>query len=389
MLSRTIDILQAGIISLDSPERDESTSQPIDAARSATGLHPGVQIYVAHEGNVIADLAVGQAKPGVAMKRDSLTLWMSACKPITAIAIAQLIERRRLSLDDPVADYVPEFAEHDKQAVTLRHILTHTSGLRYVDVGWPQSSWSQIIDTVCQTRLEPNWTLGKRARYDATISWFMLGEVIRRIDGLPLEIYLRDELFEPLGMTDSWIGMPADRLAAYGDRLATMYQTDRRPIVPMKPYDVPEAITHCRPSANGRGPANQLGRFYQMLLNGGEMEGKRLLKPETVALFTAAQRVGIYDETFRHVIDWGLGFLICSKRYNYKALPYSFGPHASDRAFGHNGFQSSIAFADPDCRLVVVIIPNGAPGEPPHDRRLRATLAAVYEDLGLAPSSTS
>jgi len=76
-----------------------------------------------------------------------------------------------------------------------------------------------------------------------------------------------------------------------------------------------------------------------MLLNGGELGGVRLLKPETVAMFTSPQRVGMYDETFRHKIDWGLGFLINSNKYGYKALPYSMGPHASDRAFGHHGFQ--------------------------------------------------
>jgi CubicO group peptidase (beta-lactamase class C family) len=124
-----------------------------------------------------------------------------------------------------------------------------------------------------------------------------------------------------------------------------------------------------------------------MLLNGGELNGVRLLTPQSVNLFTTARRVGMYDETFRHKIDWGLGFLICSKKYGYKALPYSFGPHASDRAFGHNGFQSSTAFADPEYGLVIAIAPNGTPGEPAHDKRLRHVLGAVYEDLGITATS--
>jgi len=212
---------------------------------------------------------------------------------------------------------------------------------------------------------------------------------VRRLDGRPFEAFVRDEIFLPLGMYDSWIGMPAEQFHIYGNRLSVLDATDKQPMRPFAPYDTEAANVNCRPAANGRGPVRELGRFYQMLLNGGALHGRRLLTPETVRLFTSAQRVGLDDETFRHKIDWGLGFLICSNRYGYKALPYSFGPHASDRAFGHNGFQSTMAFADPDFELIVIIAPNGAPGEPAHDKRLRRVLAAVYEDAGYAASTSS
>jgi CubicO group peptidase (beta-lactamase class C family) len=353
----------------------------------AQGLHIGAQIFVALNAKTVADFAIGQARPGVPMSTETLTLWLSACKPIGAIAIAQLMERGKVGLGDPVADYIPEFAGNGKQAVTLRHLLTHTAGLRFVETGWPGTTWSEIIERICQTRLEPNWVPGERARYEATVSWFLLGEIVRRVDGRPYENYVRDEIFLPLGMKDSWIGMPAEQYRAYGDRLGVLYMTDKQPIRPLPPYETEQAITHCRPAANGQGPVRELGRFYQMLLNCGELAGVRMLSSETVRMFTSAQRVGMYDETFRHKIDWGLGFLISSKKYGYKALPYSFGPYASDFAFGHNGFQSSMALADPEHNLVIVIAPNGTPGEPAHDRRLRATLGAVYEDLDLAKTA--
>ncbi len=313
----------------------------------ADGLHPGAQVFVARDGRTVADFALGQARPDVPMTPATLALWMSACKPITAVAIAQLVEWRRVGLDDPAADFIPEFAANGKQAITIRHLLTHTAGLRWMETGWPAASWSEIIERISQSRPESNWTPGERARYDQTVSWFILGEIIRRVDGRPLENYVRDEIFEPLGMRDSWIGMPVERYRGYGDRLGVLYVTDKVPPRPLAPYDTEAAITHCRPAANGQGPMRELGRFYQMLLNGGELDGSAYSCTDTVALFTSAQRIGMYDETFRHVIDWGLGFLICSNRYGYKALPYSFGPYASDRAFGHNGFQSTMAFADP------------------------------------------
>ena len=351
------------------------------------GIHPGAQLFVAHRGTVVADRAIGQGRVGVEMTSDTLLLWMSACKPIAAVAIAQLLERGRLGVDDPVADFVPEFAAHAKQDITLRHLLTHTAGLRYVDTDWPLTSWSECVDRICQTRLESNWIPGQRARYDPSNSWFILGEVVRRIDGRPYDIYVRDEIFLPLKMLDSWIGMPQDVMERYGDRVGILYVTERTPIRPLFPYDAPLAITRSRPAANGRGPARELGRFYQMLLAGGELDGVRLLQPQTVNLFTAPQRVGLVDETFKHKIDWGLGFLLCSNHYGYKALPYSFGPYASRRAFGHNGFQSTMAFADPEYDLVIAIAPNGCPGEPAHDRRLRRVLGAVYEDLGIATAA--
>ncbi|HET6251527.1 MAG TPA: serine hydrolase domain-containing protein [Tepidisphaeraceae bacterium] len=356
-------------------------------AQMAQGLHIGAQVFVSRDGKTVADFAIGESKPGIAMTPETLTLWLSACKPVGAIAIAQQLERGKVGIDDPVADFIPEFAAHGKETVSVRHLLTHTAGLRFVETGWPGATWSEVIDRICQTSLEANWIPGERARYDATLSWFILGEIIRRVDGRPFEIYVRDEIFTPMGMADCWIGMPESRCRAYGDRLGVLYMTDKHPIRPLPPYDTQQAITHCRPASNGQGPVRQLARFYQMLLNGGELDGVRLLKPETVSMFTTPKRIGMLDETFRHKIDWGFGFLISSRKYGYKALPYSFGPHASDRAFGHNGFQSSMVFADPEYGLVIAIAPNGTPGEPAHDRRLRAVLGAVYEDVGIAPAS--
>ncbi|MDB5172507.1 MAG: pbpE 2 [Phycisphaerales bacterium] len=366
--------------------RTDVLPQTIDVLRRGMneGLHIGAQVFVARDGKTIADFAMGEGRPGVAMTTDTLTLWLSACKPVAAVAMARLMERGSVGLNDPVSDFIPEFAAKGKQAVTVRHILTHTCGFRFVETGWPVTTWSEIIERLCDAPLERGWVPGQRAGYHATTSWFILGEIVRRVDGRPYEHYVRDEVFGPLGMLDSWIGMPAERYREYGQRLGVLMMTDKPPLRPLPPYNTEPAITHCRPAANGQGPARELGRFYQMLLNGGELDGTRLLSPETVRLFTTAQRVGMYDESFQHVIDWGLGFLVNSAKYGPATVPYGFGPHASDRAFGHHGFQSSLAFADPEYGLTIVIIPNGTPGEAAHDRRLRAVLGAVYEDLQIA-----
>ena len=92
------------------------------------GWHVGFQLYVSRGGEVLADVGLGDARPGVSMRSNTLMLWFSAGKPLAAVAIAQLWERGRVDLDDPVCAYIPEFGGHGKATVTLRHLLTHTGG---------------------------------------------------------------------------------------------------------------------------------------------------------------------------------------------------------------------------------------------------------------------
>src|SRR5439155_20765241 len=118
------------------------------------------------------------------------------------------------------------------------------------------------------------------------------------------------------------------------------------------------------------GPVRELGRFYEMLLGHGTLNGRTILKSQTVEALTARHRTGMYDQTFGHVIDWGLGFLLNSRMWGHDA-PYQYGPHASPRTFGHSGSQSSTAFADPEHGLAVAVAFNGMPGEASHQQRMR------------------
>ena len=358
------------------------------------GLHPGAQLYVSRAGEVEADLAVGEARPGVAMTPETLTLWLSSTKPTAAVALARLWERGGIELDDPVARFIPEFGVGGKERVTVRHLLTHTSGIRMLGVGWPREEWDEIVARIAGRKLEPRWDPGRKAGYHLASSWFILGEVIRRIDGRPYERFVRQEVFEPLGMEDSWVGMPPERFAAYGgeegERIAVMFDTSRDGS-PEYPWHQERAVVRPSPGGNGRGPIRELGRFYEALLaggvapgTGGARRGLRILTPQTVEALTARHRVGLYDHTFRHVMDWGLGFIVNSAIYDQPTLPYAYGRHASRRTYGHSGYRSSTAFADPEHRLVVAIATNGTPADEDHLERMEALCAAVYEDLGLA-----
>lgn len=354
-------------------------------------LHRGAQLCVSMQGQTLAQLALGEASPGHAMTDDSIALWMSSGKPITATAIMQLVEQGELELDDPVAHYLPTFAAHGKSTITIRHLLTHTAGIRTARFKFPQDDWDTIIAAICDA--PPEWEAGEEGGYHTQTTWFLLGELLHLVDGRTIDQYVREEIFLPLGMNDSWLGMPAETYRAYEDagKLFDMPNTATgtpQP-APMTSFDW---STRPRPGGNCMGPMHQLVTFYEMLLQGGEHNGTRILKPQTVAQMTHRQRADMHDHTFKQTVDWGLGLAINSAHHApstpggktaWHRIPYGYGPHASTNTFGHGGAQSSIAFADPQHQLAAAIVFNGMPGEAKHQQRINPILEALYEDLGL------
>lgn len=352
----------------------------------ASGLHLGGQVAVWWRGSVIADFAFGELRPGQAMRRDHLMLWLSSGKPVAAVAIAQLWERGLLGLDEPVARHLPEFAAGGKERVTIRHLLTHTGGVRMLDVGWPERSWDEIVARVAAQRLEPRWVPGERAGYHLTSSWFILGELVRRLDGRDFSRYVREAIFAPLALDDCWIGMPEELYGQLAPRLAPMFDAGREGLAPL-PWHEPRRVIACSPGGNAWGPIGQLARFYEALRRGGGLDGVRIVAPQTVEALAARHRVGLVDQTFRAQLDWGLGFIVNSAWHGEAESPYGYGPHAGRRAFGHSGARSSVGFCDPDRDLVVALALNGLPSDAVHRARAHALGAAIYEDLGLAPAN--
>jgi CubicO group peptidase (beta-lactamase class C family) len=350
----------------------------------AGGLHIGAQLYASVRGEIAADAAWGAAGNGTAMTPATIMLWLSSTKPVAAVAIGQLWERGLLDLDDAIARHVPEFAAEGKDHVTIRHVLTHTGGFRPAALNWNGQTWEQTIADVCAARLEPGWIPGKKAGYHVAGSWYMLGEIVRRLDGRSFDRYVREEIFLPLDMQDSWVGMPPQRYRAYGQRIGIMHSTETAGTSRAFTNENEAGLASCRPARNGHGPIRELGFFYEAMLGKGERNGRRILLPQTVEALTARHRCGLFDETFKHVMDWGLGFIVDNNIYGFDTIPYPFGRYCSPRTLGHGGYQSSVGFADPEHGLAVAIVFNGCCGEAKHGARIRAATAALYEDLGLS-----
>ncbi len=362
----------------------------------ADGEHLGAQVFASVHGEARIDAAYGESRPGVPLTTDSVMLWMSAGKPVTAIGIAQQVAAGRIGLDSPVSEYLPGFEQNGKGGITVRHVLTHTGGFRAAKTEYPRDSWEQAVQAVCEARLEPGWVPGQRAGYHVHTGWTVLGRLIEIASGEAFPEYTRQHIFDPLGMQDCWAGMPRPVYRELGSRLAVMHDTSGA-----EPRDAQlsteDWCAGVRPGGNAYGPAKQLGRFYEMLLEldgagrggAGSLDGATVLSPEVVALFTSRQREGMEDRTFRHVMDWSLGLMLDSKRHlptderGTAIIPYGYGPHASDPTFGHGGNQCAAAFADPTRGLAAAVLFNGMPGEDRHQRRVYTVLTALYADLGL------
>jgi CubicO group peptidase (beta-lactamase class C family) len=346
------------------------------------GWHIGAQLHVIRHGETVASLAMGEARRGAPMTTDTLMPWFSGTKAFTAVAVMQQWERGEVELDDPVRAHIPAFAGRGRDEVTIRHLLTHTAGLRAADgpaAARQAEPWDAALLQVLDVTPDPGWPPGRRAGYHLRGTFLLLGEIVRVVDGRPFDQYVREEVFVPAGMQDSWLSMPPDRYRAYGDRMGVMHATGGADPRPVRGLDDEHAYEHAMPSTSAVGPIGDLAAFYAALLD----LRRPLLRGQTLEAMAARHRVGMVDETFGAKIDWGLGVMVNSWHYRRAPAPYGYGDHASMRAFGHGGSQSSIGFADPEHGLAVALVCNGMPGEAANHQRTQPVLTALYEDLGL------
>jgi CubicO group peptidase (beta-lactamase class C family) len=335
-------------------------------------------------GRRIADFAVGEARPGVPASPDTLMPWFCVTKPVVAAAVLQLWERGRLELDDPVTHYLPEFGASGKEGVTVRHLLTHTSGFPWAGQmtrdGWVSyfaASAEQVLNDTLRAPLQEGNVPGRQAAYHPISSWYVLGALVERLDGRPCVRYVREEIFEPLGMEDSRIGVPDEEWDDREPRIAlvTSPADSALPIAVGK--NLLALLGRGDPASGGCGPMRDMARFWEMLLFRGQRQGVYILSPQVVDACTAHQRAGIYDSALRRWVDWGLGLELDPELYS---------AHSSSRVFGHSGAWVAMALADPTHGLVAAFATNGILREDAARRRYAEVSAAIYEDLGLALS---
>jgi CubicO group peptidase (beta-lactamase class C family) len=344
----------------------------------ADDLHDCAQCYVSVAGEPLLDAAVG-AVAGRPLRTDDVMLWYSSGKPLTTVAVLQLWERGLLQLDDPVGRYVSGWAG-GKERCTLRHVLTHTGGFpMYRDKAFDCDV--SYADTVARIADHPaDWEPGTAAGYHPVTGWKVLGAVVEVVDGRSIDRYVADEILAPLGLQNTYLGIPLAEQAALGDRLVPVAwkghmfpALDPDGALSMAPYRVDEIhnepwhVAKVEPGGGTRGPARELGRFYESLLGYGDVA---LLEPRTVEMMSAVHRYGLRDPILGTATPFGLGVAV------------DFTGGAGRRAFGHGGMASSRGLADPDCDLVMVVVCNGLPNPLAAERRIMELTDAVYTALG-------
>ncbi len=322
----------------------------------------GVVTLVARQGRIVHLEAVGQADLGskLPMRKDTIFGIASMTKPITGAAVMVLVDEGKLSLDDPVSKHIPAFKDASlatgapKREITIRDALTHTSGV----VGEQQNmgTLQETGEKLAQRKLafEP----GSKWQYGPGLS--IAGRCVEVASGKAFDKFLRERFFEPLKMVDTSFHPTAEQQ----ERLAKIYKQseDKKSLERTTSWitDLSEGRTP-NPSGGLFSTATDVARFYQMLLNGGVLDGRRILSEKAVeqltSIHTGDLKVGFTDGN-----GWGLGCCVVRKPQGPTAM-------LSPGTFGHGGAFGTQSWADPKRQMIFVLmiqragLPNGDASE--------------------------
>jgi len=358
----------------------EAVSRIWDAVQRVyrSGLHPAIQLCVRRHGQVLVDRAIGHARgngpadapdaPRTPLTPTTPFNIFSAAKAVTAMVIHLLDQRDVIRLDDPVCEYIPEFTVRTKQWITIRHVLIHRAGLpnpppEAMDLDRLDDP-EGIVRILCEMKLTGR--PGRQLAYHAVTGGFILGEVVRRVTGKTIRAVLEEEVRRPLGFRWLSYGVPPADVG----RVAVNYFTGPPPLPPLSTIlgralgvefrraiemsNDARFLTAIVPSPNLVASANDMSRFYQLLLQGGELDGVRIFDPRTIRRATSEQSYLEFDFTLLLPFRYGMGFMLGGQWFS----PY--GPD-TQYAFGHIGFTNVLTWADPERQVAAALLTSGKP----------------------------
>lgn len=352
----------------------------------------GTAIAVYHGGEKVVDLWAGHkdTKRQVPWREDTLCIMYSLAKSMCATSVHILADRGQVDLEAPVATYWPEFARAGKQNVKVRHILSHHCGVCFADAAEPGDlmNYDRMIEVLEQQ--EPAWPAGTKGAYNTVNIGYLLGEVVRRVTGTPIQQFLQENVCEPLGV-DYQIGVRESDL----DRIADLTPNKEgnamqkeggdsqsnlaRAWKPMpKPFGTDaqngrEFRLSGIPSFGGFGEARGMARIYAALANGGEIDGVRILSENAVNRATTLQWDDPADGMAGRHMRMSMGY--------WKNTP-NFAPMGPNpEAFGHLGSGGARAIADPERNLAICFVSNYQSEGMGVGVRTEAAIDAVFASL--------
>jgi CubicO group peptidase (beta-lactamase class C family) len=366
------------------------------AAGFESGDEVGASVAITLDGQPVVDLWAGHANKEKTRPwtRDTIANAYSTTKGLIAICAHRLVDQGKLDLDAPVARYWPDFAQAGKDEIPVRFLLSHRAGLPAVRPLLPQEAlfdWDMMCTALAAQ--EPWWAPGMKHGYHAITYGWLIGEVIRRITGKSPGTFFRDELVEPLGL-DAYIGLAPEHDARTANLIAAPPPPPGQPNIYAEILSNPESmlarafanppvmaqpgLVNSRawraaelPAANGHTTARSLARLYGALSRGGEVDGYRVLTPESIVRCHSEQSRGM-DAVLPIVTRFGLGFMM--------SLPGAeLGPNP--RAFGHPGAGGSLGYADPDAKVGFGYVMNRMGMSILVDARVKRLIDALYQSL--------
>lgn len=305
------------------------------------------QLCVRRHGELVIDETVGCPPDGL--------FWIfSASKPYTSILVHLLAERGVVDLDERVATYWPAFGRHGKEMITIRQVLQHRTGFSTTGTSIRDVlsciNWQQAVHAIEEAR--PRRQPGSQPSYQFLMFGFILGEVLQRVTGRPFRDLMREELITPLGVRDTHLGIGPQEWSRH---VPVIFRHPGGTIA-AGGINRPRTRQAIMPSAGISATAYDVAVFYQMLLDGGEVGGRRLIKPETIMAARTPSSNGELDRFCHARIPWSYGFQLGGSR-GPRGIP-PFGYRSTRDTFGHNGSNCCIAWADPDRDLAFAYLTN-------------------------------
>jgi len=341
----------------------------------ATGMHPGISLVLRRHGKVVLKRAIGHARGNgpddrgetpVRMTPDTPICLFSASKAMAAMPLHLLSERKQLSLLDPVSHYLPEFGRNGKRDITIYQLLCHKAGIPTIptdrlDVAELLLDRDEILRLICAAAPEKP---GHHHAYHALTAGFVVAALVEKVSGRSFRGFFREHISAPLGLASFDFGARGPMLR----KVARNYVAGFRLGGPVDMYlkraigtglehavalsNDPRFYRAVIPAGNGVGTADDCSRFFQCLLDGGQLDGVRVFDPLTVRRAVAEVGKPEIDRSLLVPLRYSAGMMLGASPWGL------YGPDTA-KAFGHLGFANIVAWADRERDISVALLNTG------------------------------
>jgi CubicO group peptidase (beta-lactamase class C family) len=366
-----------------------------------TGVYPGISFCLRRQGKVVLQRAIGHSHGNgygdppdakkIRMTPETPLCQFSASKAITAMMIHLLVEQGKIHLSDPVAHYIQKFAANGKHHITIYHLISHHGGIPTPPTGVDPDilfDHEAFIRLLCDSK--PASEGGKQMAYHAITGGAIMGEIVRRVTGVDIGAFLRKSVQKPLGFKYFSYGVPEKQIP----QIAVNYDTGWPLVFPISylakralsvPWgevvrisNEPRFMQVIIPAANLVATADEMSQFFQMMLNGGELNGVRIFDPLTIKRAVTAANAMKLDGTMVVPMRYSPGMMLGASPVGM------WGPY-SESAYGHVGFIHILCWADPARDIAVSLQTTGKPLVGPHLMTLARLLLIIGRNCKIKP----